>query len=653
MNTMIRTGWDKGIAWGTMFCKRLMATLPALKDTFVIFERGILLFPLLVVLIVTAMFPFGGHVAPWQAPAALAVTVGYMLFQRQYTLKRRIGALLLLATFLAISWCVLGCLLISGWDSTAYHYPKVFLLMKGWNPFTLNTLESLSTFSGLSLYEMNSKHVLLLSHTVHVFNAAIGFFVQAPHSPNFGLIPFLLISTGSSFWRMLRTLKWSRAACLATITLLLGGIAFTTFPIYNSVDGAVYLASLGMLACMIRTLYHNRCTMPLLIFSCWMMTVKQSALMSCFIFWVLFSLILLWKNRKDLLKTLGWLAMCGGILIFLLLWICSSPYLSSWKTYGHPLYPAYSGDAQRFPTYDITSDFHQRNADAKQMGHLGHFVNAYVSSKWACKYYAWKTDNDAFRPSCVVWKSRQKKSNPASPVPSYARHAYLIAFLTLLLFGKRGERLLALFILISLIAVPTAYLGYRRYVPWIEALPFLSAGYVIVLLQRWFPQYSKWIAIHGAAMLTFFGLYHGGYRLCEFIDKANTLDYVLWKPGIEAIIYPSDMAWYNRTVSNGGTLLRCAFDSRLRHVKSITYDPALLKKTYRSHDWYFPLLLKPGLRPRVLFHQHLPDNAPLEEKITHHMRFLPYTLAVTFPKVLKSRIARFSWDLSLPRGEGK
>ena len=67
------------------------------------------------------------------------------------------------------------------------------------------------------------------------------------------------------------------------------------------------------------------------------------------------------------------LTFCAGLLGGGLLWICSSPYLTSWAHYGHPLSPAYTVDEERFPVYDITGDFKNRNADAEAMGYLGYF----------------------------------------------------------------------------------------------------------------------------------------------------------------------------------------------------------------------------------------------------------------------------------------
>ena len=49
------------------------------------------------------------------------------------------------------------------------------------------------------------------------------------------------------------------------------------------------------------------------------------------------------------------LAALGGALAALFLVVCANPYLTSWRHYGHPLYPVYSVDEARFPSHDLTS----------------------------------------------------------------------------------------------------------------------------------------------------------------------------------------------------------------------------------------------------------------------------------------------------------
>ena len=144
-----------------------------------------------------------------------------------------------------------------------------------------------------------------------------------------------------------------------------------------ALDAAVCFGGVGVLAAMARHLAGERgTTAPLLAMSFWMMTAKQLGLYACFVFWLCFAAILLWRTRG---RAFAWLAGCGVGLTALFFVVCASPYLTAWRAYGYPLYPAFTVDEARFPTRDLTQDFHMANADAEAMGRVGAFVNAYLS----------------------------------------------------------------------------------------------------------------------------------------------------------------------------------------------------------------------------------------------------------------------------------
>lgn len=607
-----------------------------LRQAMVVCERGLLAFPLLVVLLVTAVFVCGGVVSGWQAPVCLLMTLAFMLLQRQYAWKCRLGGAGLFIAFLCLVWVLLGCFLVSSYDNMAYHYPKIFLLLKGWNPFYQNTVEDLVALTGQPIGSIRTWHILFIVNTMHIFNAAVARFLMAPFTANYYLVLFLLIPGLGSVWRMMRALNWTMTARVTSIVAMLcvPTLPDSGFRLFNVVDIVVCISCLGMLASMVRILKGEKCFISLWVFSLWMITVKQSALISCFVFWLLFSAVLLWEYRQRFWRTVGMLAVQGGALMLFMFWICSSPYISSWRTYGHPFYPAYTSDVEKFPAHDITADFKVRNEDAKEMGHLGHFCNAFVSSRLTSKYYAARLGKEQFRPSCQVWEQYQRQKKPSTPIPETFRKIYILAFLLLMIIGHREERLLAILIGVSVILVPTQYIGFRRYVPWLEMLACIAVGCLISFLQTLWRNHARWITIHCAMPIVVLGTYQWLLGLCDTIDRAFAFDNALSVPGVQAIV---DKKESNLDL---GRLLICSSDARLQHISAVTYDK---KPTARvcSLLKYFPMTLVGNKYPQgvLLYKQRLPKNATAEERERHERLFVPYTLAVTLPKLVKRRIA--------------
>lgn len=607
-----------------------------LRQAMVVCERGLLAFPLLVVLLVTAVFVCGGVVSGWQAPVCLLMTLAFMLLQRQYAWKCRLGGAGLFIAFLCLVWVLLGCFAIGGRDHMAYHYPKIFLMLKGWNPFYMNTIEDLVRITGMPAEIMRIWHLISVVNTMHIFNAAVGFFVYSPFNPHACFLFFVMVPACFALWRVMRLMRWTPVARVVTLTLIICGIDLpqSGFGSRVPLDYSVYFICLAMLASMVRILKGDNCYGELFVFSLWMMSLKQSALLACFSFWVCFSILLLWQRRRVIGHTLGILSGMGVGLVFFTVWICSTPYISSWRTYGHPLYPAYTSDAEAFPVHDITADFKDRNVDAKSMGHFGHICNAFVSPYLTQKYYAWRLGKKDFRPSCRTWSQYQKIKEPSTPLPSVFRICYLLAFCFILLCGHRDERIFITLLMISLMVVPTQYIGFRRYTPWIEALPFFAIGYLVTLLQTSLPKYARWITIHCAAPVILWGIYQGMYHFCEYVDRWSALDTALSKLGAETLV-DKKMSHYDF-----GRLLICEQDSRLRHITRITYTQ---KSPFRVcyAVYMFPVALKKYDWPQgvLLYKQRLPKNATAEERERHERLFVPYTLAVTLPKLVKRRIA--------------
>lgn len=366
-------------------------------------EVGLGLFPLLVVGSATAVFPFEGVCAPWQLWLATLGTVGALLLLSRHAWRARMWGGASFLCFMGIIWVLAGCFASNGYDNSAYHLPVTRLLMMGWNPVLDVTPEQMTQASGLSLEGMWHWHVRFIAHPVEVFNAVFGIFTRTPLNLTFPLTAFLLPVALGATWRLGRSLGWPRPARLAMLAVLMGETFALGQGVEGAVDSAVALAGIGLVATMTRFLRGERCWAPLLLFSFWMMASKQSGMLTCFIVWVCFAVALLWKERAAWRVWVFRLATCGVLLTGALCWVCASPYLTSWKHYGHPLYPTYTADATRFPTQDITGDFNRRNGDAQRMGHLGHLFNAYVSPTLARRWYAWRLGKPDFMPYCEVW----------------------------------------------------------------------------------------------------------------------------------------------------------------------------------------------------------------------------------------------------------
>ena len=262
---------------------------------------------------------------------------------------------------------------------------------------------------------------------------------------------------------------------MGILGLLTLSLAYCTTGVYPfTVDAYAGLAAIGLLVTMGDVLKGQRegRILHLLVYSFWMMNSKQSGLLGCFIFWTIFSAILLWQTRATWRITLRKLTIAAGILLGMFLINSASPYLTQWANYGHPLYPCYSSDETEHPIRNIVWDFYDQNDDCKAMGHIGYFVNAYIRPKWASRYYCQTLGQKEFKPRQLTWRN---KSSPHSPITKPARTLFLISTLLVLLFGSNIHRLLVGMIWVTLILVPTPMLGYTRYVPWVCALVMFAA----------------------------------------------------------------------------------------------------------------------------------------------------------------------------------
>ncbi len=437
------------------------------------FERQVLLFPLLVVLLTSIVFILGGHITAWLWWLPVLGTLGLPFLNRSIPTRTRIQATAYFLLLLIGVWIFAGLCVTVGWmDTLCYHLPAIRLMIDGWNPIWCGTEEAIATTMNIDPWHMRLWHVLSMSKTTWIFSTVAYQFTNTPFNLLFPLFPFLFITACA---QVLRFAKPYPLLAKGLLLFLLWSI--TPASTFSIADSATFLGAVGVLCTM--GVYFREGRMQwtsVIVHSFWLMTAKPTGLLTCFLFWVLFSFIYLWQHRTILKHAITHLSLTAGALTLLLLITCASPYITSWVNFGHPLYPKYTADPTNFPVIDFTGDFNIRNEDAARMGALGYFVNAYVSTTLTHAYYMWRDDLDTFTPRQQTWSQGGENGKESdSPTTTRYRITHVLCFLIVLLLGRKPEKLLATFILLGIFAVPTTtMIGYTRYVPWVSLIQLLA-----------------------------------------------------------------------------------------------------------------------------------------------------------------------------------
>lgn len=446
-------------------------------EAFPTFERLVSLFPITLTLSVAITFLCGGRIVAAHWWSVLLASVGITLFTGRHQLQKTllsVGSFLLL---LCLMWVGNGLFVQEVMtDYGCYHFPATQLLVEGWNPIYEGTAEAIESTLAVDPWGMWLWHVLSLPKAVWYFSASAFTFFQSPFNFFAPLSMLLFISVATSLRRYN-----TRLSSIAIILLLILPPSFLA-----GVDCVVALSAIGLLLTM--GLYLKNCgtgqALSLLCYSFWMMNSKQSALLACFIFWCCFSLLMIWKNwpkwRMCLVQGISIIGILGTTFLI----TSFSPYFTQWLNYRHPFYPCYTSDDAQYPVYNIVGDFSEQNEDARAMGHMGFFCNAYVSSSLTQAYYRWKLNQDTFQPRAKTWEQtwRQNQRHLVnSPLTPWTRSLYGIVTLFICLFGRKTSRILMAMIWLSCLLVPTPMIGYPRYTPWtalLFLLAFESVGYI-------------------------------------------------------------------------------------------------------------------------------------------------------------------------------
>lgn len=383
--------------------------------------------------------------------------------------KSALTSAFLFAVFLFALRCLIPPLL---WDDTAcpdmpaYHLPMVQLLIEGWNPVWDPIAERITEALGLDLWGMAPLHVAFLPKTMAVFSAVSHGFIRDPLALTFSA-PFVL-------WCGVFMTALRRFSGLPRVMLLIALVGVLPMVAWRMpLDLCLSFASCGLLLTMHDSLRQGRCDWTSLTVWCiWMMNLKLNGLLAAFVFCVLFVGVKLWRERANWEQEFGRFAAWSCLLVLMWGLISWNPLGTSWRIYGHPLYPFKTVDASRFPVMDLTWDLKGGNADYLKMGRMGLMSHAYLSPSATIAFYRKFLRDDRFCPYGVWWGWSEFPTNSA-------RMGIMLCMALLLLLPK--GRIWGVGGLLLLLLVPKHMIGFTRYQAWLSSLGCLA----IVIAAEW------------------------------------------------------------------------------------------------------------------------------------------------------------------------
>ncbi len=430
-----------------------------------IFEKKVLLFPVLVVLLATATFLVGGtlHAWNWWVPFTAVALVGGW---RRHRREQLLGSLGFLVCACAM-WLFCGVSVAPGWvDEGWYQIPAVQMLSEGWNPFRERTPEAVAALFGIDVADCRMLHIVYAAKMVWIFDAVAGFFTNDPFNP---LVPILFFIVPGACCRIFRSMRgsawWWKATAVAMLFCMAPNTPYVT-------DAVVAIAAVGLLLSFEEALAGRGLDVfSLVVYSFWMMGSKTNGMVHGVLFWMLFvACVAIWR-RGDFCRCFR----SGAVAAILLLVANATPYITSALDYGHPLYPRYTIDEKRFPSVDITQDFLTgRNEDAESMSWGGLFVNAYVSPSLARIWYMWRLDKPNFLPHSNNYAHYPNDSDGTCPTRFGMRFAFWFSIVVMVVMRPRTFGPVAAMAVAGIAAVPSQTMGYCRYIAWWQAMPLFA-----------------------------------------------------------------------------------------------------------------------------------------------------------------------------------
>ena len=418
----------------------------------------IVLFPVVVVVVVSVTFLLGGKCACWQWWGSVIVTMALPFCWCRW--KKSVAAGACFIGVLFVVWLVSGMSVTrEWWDSHTYHFPAIRMMMLGWNPVWESTCETIgeacNQTNGFNVYQ-----VLSMPRVVWYFSAAAAFFTKNQFDLYHPVVLFSALGTVGYVWKLL-----GKVGVFIKLVSVIFVVSFSQlYP--HALDMTMSLAVLGLFTC--HYAYLRDCKwrpLPLVCFSFWACSAKQAGILFCVISWTTFAIVILVRERKTWRGNFIRLLKYGGAIMGLFLVASVSPYITSWVHYGHPLYPQFTSDEQKFPRVNFTADFLDVNEDAKAMANRpAMFLNAFVSPDAVRRFYEWKLDKPGFRPKGETWKQGGGVGGWDTPLKSESRCWVMVPIVLMLLFGGLAERVVSIVMLLCAMAVPVEMIGLLRYV---------------------------------------------------------------------------------------------------------------------------------------------------------------------------------------------
>lgn len=429
---------------------------------------ALLLFPFLTVFFSAIGFFAGKGVSAWWGFFALVLSAGMAWFSPNG--KRAVFALLLL---IAGAFCLNGlAVLYASADADLYHMPAIRLLAEGWNPLQVVAPEELAKFYP-EWVGSRLGHVAFLPKATWLFSAVM--YRGAGYAEAGNVLVILLAMALFGVLREALYTFWDIRGGWNKVLAL--GLTLSPWVIDNffdaTNDGCLY--TLLLLAAFSGQLFlktrENRWLLIALLVFPLLGNVKFTGAAACA---VTVTVITLAGGG------VRWLAGCV-LAAALTLLIGVSPYLTSWKQYGSPVYPLFAGDVLQ--EHVLTADFADCNTDAEQMGYGGRFAYAYLSASLTKGYYRLKTGQERFEPELYIAQGGMEGLGWGF------RLLMCLGVLGWILSGKHGRVVLPLgmILLLTSLLQPAGYVGYMRYVPQLYALPVvgLLAAFSDWKRRRW------------------------------------------------------------------------------------------------------------------------------------------------------------------------
>jgi hypothetical protein len=342
------------------------------------------------------------------------------------------------------------------------HLPMVQLLIEGWNPVTDPTMADILASLDLDVWDMAPLHVAFMPKTLAVFSAVAYSFVDDPRALTFPLPAFLWLGVLLTAMRLFRCFpKW------ALVSALIGVLPLVAWQM--PVDLGIAYASCGLLLTMQEALRKGNCDWPALtIWGAWMALVKPNGAFGFLVFFLVFAVVAFCQKRMGRKQLATRSVTCLAFIAFLATIVLWNPLGTSWRTFGHPLYPLRTVDAEHFPVKDLTWDLDVGNDDFKKMGKVGRIAHAYLSPQATIAFYRWKFEQTSFEPDAISWAH--------SEYPKSSVRVGLMAMFAVL-FLLRSGRPWAVAGMLILCLVPSRYTGYTRYMPWLSSLGCLTIAF--------------------------------------------------------------------------------------------------------------------------------------------------------------------------------